>query len=489
MRRSRKPRARRRPWARALALVVPLALVLIATLAPSGQARGTRERSPEEEALVATQSAEKQERRQAEREERAQAKQQQREERAAARKERSESSQGEAKQDGAPHPNPLQREREHAVVTFGCSQVTWEWRGFRDTPSPTNTVKEVVTVDHEYGVGSLFTFTGTAATDTISFPILAPGHYTIDAWGHWKHTQANGLGGGFDVHAPVTCLPDPALSVTKEQKLEGGSGSFTESPLSGVTGQTVDYEILVKNTGNVPLTLGSFTDAHCDAGTISEPASPSLAEGAVATYTCKHVLSAEDATVGTYSNTATVTGTPLAGDGEPVRKTSNTVVANVTEASPSGGNGGNNSGTNPGSGSGNGSATGTGTGSTGVLSSTTSAAPKLGVLAFASATVPGLKGAPSGCARKSFRVSVKSTDVASVTFYLDSHKLKTLTAKNARKGLLSIEIDPTKLSVGVHKLTARITMTHTGSTAAKVGSRSVAVLRCHSAVVEPKFTG
>jgi hypothetical protein len=92
--------------------------------------------------------------------------------------------------------------------------------------------------------------------------------------------------------------------------------------------------------------------------------------------------------------------------------------------------------------------------------------------------------------RSSFRASVKSKGVASVAFYLDGRRLKTLTAKSARKGLISITIDPRKLSVGAHKLMAKITMAKASSASKAVrGTRTAVVLRCHAAVLTPKFTG
>jgi hypothetical protein len=110
------------------------------------------------------------------------------------------------------------------------------------------------------------------------------------------------------------------------------------------------------------------------------------------------------------------------------------------------------------------------------------------VLAFSSATLPKLNG-PQGCVRHDFRVSLKAAGVANVTFYLDGHKLRTITSKNAHKGLLTLLIDPDKLKVGTHKLKALITMKHTGSTKAKQGTRTVRILRCSSAALTPKFTG
>jgi hypothetical protein len=82
--------------------------------------------------------------------------------------------------------------------------------------------------------------------------------------------------------------------------------------------------------------------------------------------------------------------------------------------------------------------------------------------------------------RSSFRVTVKSAGVKSVTFYLDGHKLKALTAKNARKGLITLAINPTKLSVGSHRLMAKITMALTASSSTKPAhaSRTLTVLRC-----------
>jgi hypothetical protein len=274
----------------------------------------------------------------------------------------------------------------------------------------------------------------------------------------------------------VTVAPAaPAFSIEKLQRIAGG-GSFTTQTLSGQVGQTVEYEVVVKNTGNVTLTMSAFTDAQCDPGTISGgPAGGVLAAGASATYTCSHQLSEADLTVGSYSNTAGVTGTPPAGAGEAITHTSNTVVVTVTPSSPGGGGGG-------------GGGTSTSTPGSGVLSSSVTQPPASGVLAAALASVPRLR-VPQGCVRTRFRVSIKSAGVHSVTFYLDGHKLKTLTYKNAHSGLLSLQIDPSKWKVGVHRVLAKITMTAPGATKATTASRTAHVVRCRPAVLTPKFTG
>ncbi len=587
-RRARQARARRRLWARSLAVVLPLALVLVASLAPIGQARSARERSPEEEALAASQKA-------AKKEERRNAVRQEREERAAARK-------AQPKTDAHSNPGPAKREQEHVTVTFSCTGVTWEFRGFRDTPSRNNTVIETVVLNHGAAISESFTFTGTSGSNTTAFA-APPGHYTIDARGHWRSRAANGLAGGFDLHAPVSCSPTPALSVEKLQtiegsgspytaspltgvvgqvvdyqikvtntgnvplslgftdehcdpgtitggpggaelavgtsttydcthllggagqysntaevtgtppdgdgspvsessktvvvealpppppapaftieklqKIEGASGSYTTSQLPGLLGQTVDYEIVLENTGNVPLTLPAFTDSQCDAGTISGgPFGGVLGAGSTTVYRCSHRLDAADQTSGSYSNTVTLTLTPPEGDGAPITNGSNTVVVTVA---PSGSTPG---GQTPPSGSSTSSSP-----SSGVLSSSSvGEASKSGVLAFSSTAVPAFKG-PQGCVRSGFRVSIKAAGVASVSFYMDGRKLRTLTSRNARKGLLTIAIDPTKLKVGAHRLTARITMAATKSTKARTAARSVTVLRCAAAALTPRFTG
>ena len=87
-------------------------------------------------------------------------------------------------------------------------------------------------------------------------------------------------------------------------------GSYTSSQLTGQVGQTVDYEIIVKNTGNLPLTLSNSPTPTATRDGAGGPGGGALAVDASTTYTCTHVLDAADQSAGSYSNTATVTGTP-----------------------------------------------------------------------------------------------------------------------------------------------------------------------------------
>jgi hypothetical protein len=375
-------------------------------------------------------------------------------------------------------PNEVEGKWADGVAMITCTHVHWTFTNLPVTPQGTVTVVEVLRVDGSRH-RTTFSIDGQNGSQTTAIDAL-PGPSAISAVARWRVGK---LGGHLSIHAKLTCAPDPALSVLALQEIAGG-GSYTTSPLSGLAGQTVDYEMLVQNTGNVPLTLGGFTDAHCDAGTLSGgPGGAALAPEASTSYTCTHLLDAADQAAGSYSNTAAVTGTPPPGEGSPVTHGSNTLVVDVAPASAPR--------QEPHQETDAGGTTGTGSStpdaSSGELSGPPSAA-NAGVLGFAAVSVPALNG-PQGCVRGRFHVSIKSAGVQSVTFYLDGRKLRTLTAKNAHKRLLTIEIDPTGLKVGAHRLLAKITMAHSASVKATVASRKVTILRCEAPAVKPKLAG
>ena len=109
-------------------------------------------------------------------------------------------------------------------------------------------------------------------------------------------------------------------SRSKRLSASGGVGSFVKTEITGAKiGQSVEYHVVVKNTGNVPLKFGTLTDANCEliTGGASE-----LAPGAETTFSCTHTLAA----VGPYSNEASIEGSEGAGT-----KTSNKVTVSVTE--------------------------------------------------------------------------------------------------------------------------------------------------------------
>ena len=128
---------------------------------------------------------------------------------------------------------------------------------------------------------------------------------------------------------PPQPTAEPAFELEKLQQIQGSGTGFTTSPLSGAIGETVDYEIILTNTATVAETFSGFTDAPCDAGTISGgPGHEAVGPGQSTVYTCSHRLSAG----GIYLNAATVTGSTVGGF--PVEKTSNQVEVTTPLPAP-----------------------------------------------------------------------------------------------------------------------------------------------------------
>ena len=109
--------------------------------------------------------------------------------------------------------------------------------------------------------------------------------------------------------ATITSSPPaahPGLSVVKYERLAGAS-NFVTGPITAQVGQTVEYQIVVVNTGNVTEDV-HLADARCDAGTLTlVSGSPSsLAAGASLTYTCSHKVVASDGA--SFTNIAVANG-------------------------------------------------------------------------------------------------------------------------------------------------------------------------------------
>ncbi len=367
--------------------------------------------------------------------------------------------------------------------------------------------------------------------------------------------------------------PSPGFSIEKLQELEGSGASFTSAPLTGTLGQTVDYEIIVDNTGNVPLKLSGFSDPHCDSGTTTGgPGETLLAPSATTTFRCKHLLTTSTAIV----NIATVTGTPpgespLSHESPPVevKVASGEAVFTIEKLQRVAGSGASfttaqlsvapgltveyeivvkNTGSmamsfssltdpncDPGTvtgGSGESSvapgrsttflctralpgegmflnvATITGTGELPMtlesdvvkvlvssipqplhpggptLSGPTSHPGNTGVLASCEVSRPklhGLGGPESG----KFTVWVKSAGIRQITFYLDRHKLKRLLLHASKKGRFSVRIDAHRLTSGVHRVAFKTVMSN--PVCANVAATGAFVRP--EARVAPNFTG
>ncbi len=368
----------------------------------------------------------------------------------------------------------------HIAVRSECTTVTLAFSQFPETG--TRELHELITIMRNHGKEAIklplsYSFTGSQATQVVNLPVYL-GKYIVDVQAHWK-------GGHFDIGALVTCGPTPQLQIEKLERL-GEAGEYVHGPLTGNVGQTVDYAIVVRNTGNVPLDLSSLNDPNCDPGTLTGGESP-LAAGGSTTFTCRHTLTEADLQVGFYSNVASVTGTPPEGEGSPVERESETVVVLLTQPPPPvGPTPPPGLGPGPGTTQGSGNALGTQSASSGTGSST---GPSTGVLSFVQTTPPSLRG-PQGCVRHTFRASLKSKGVAAVAFYLDGHRLRSMSARSARHGVFTISIDISRLRVGAHRLVAKILMAKAASAGKQVrASRSLTFVHCASAAVRPKFTG
>ena len=103
------------------------------------------------------------------------------------------------------------------------------------------------------------------------------------------------------------------FEIHKEQRI-AGEGSFTTAKLSSEAGKKVEYQIVVKNTGNTTLKFGALKDAKCS--NILPAGETLLKAGESETFTCEHTLTEADENP--YKNTASI----MAGE---IEKTSNTV--------------------------------------------------------------------------------------------------------------------------------------------------------------------
>jgi hypothetical protein len=201
------------------------------------------------------------------------------------------------------------------TATFTCSSVTFSFTGFPNLPD--NIVSERIKVDGHTIYGGTLTFNGPSGLNTVTIS-LPEGRDSVSAF---AHSTSNGISFKMNIHPKgrITC-PD-SFSIEKLQEIAGSGEGFTTSELTAHVGQTVDYEIVVKNTGNVPLTFSEFTDANCE-NIAGGPGAKAIAPGESSTYTCEHVL----LSTGRYENGASDTGTPAKGGHFPINHLSNIVV-------------------------------------------------------------------------------------------------------------------------------------------------------------------
>ena len=83
-------------------------------------------------------------------------------------------------------------------------------------------------------------------------------------------------------------LEEPNYEIEKLQLIKGSGASFTKTELSGNVGEVVDYEVIVRNTGNVAIAFAPLVDKDCSS--ISPSGATELPLGGSEVFTCEHTL-------------------------------------------------------------------------------------------------------------------------------------------------------------------------------------------------------
>ena len=440
---------------RLLALAI-LAILALAAVAPAGQASDAGR--AEHQAERALQAAERAAHREAVRMQREAAHRQAQEVKAGKQ------SQRQAKKVVREAIRAALLEDPHAVVELECTRITVHFRAFNAVAESPNVIDQKIIFKQKPGPTpswvtptTAYSFEGSEATEEI--PIVAPmGESNIVLRARFA---SNGIKGGFNIRGSLTCPPIPRFTLETQQST---SGPFTSATIPGAVGQTVVYQTVAANTGNTPLSFTGFSDPGCD-GTPIGGTSGVIGPRESTTYFCMHTLTNADREAGFYANAASVTGTPEPGQGEPA--TVNSAGVLISPIAP-----GEEKPKQPEE-----PKKEVTTSSTPVTTTT----PKGGVADFSTTAVPSLHG-PAKCVRAGFIVSVKSSGVANVIFYVDGRRLARRTAHSAKGGWIALSVNGAKLKAGKHRLSATITMLP-GSPAAKavVASRARTVRRCSAA--------
>jgi hypothetical protein len=126
----------------------------------------------------------------------------------------------------------------------------------------------------------------TVSEDESSDPAAA-----VDAASHVTAVWTRYIGFGFGnlIVQASQYAPSKSFTIETSQKLSF-EPTYTQADLNGHVGDTVDYEIVVTNTGSTSLRFGALKDASCEG---ISPAGPTELESlGEETFTCSHKLGA-----------------------------------------------------------------------------------------------------------------------------------------------------------------------------------------------------
>lgn len=234
----------------------------------------------------------------------------------------------------------------------------------------------------------------------------------------------------------TTLIVAPAIGVTK-----------SATPASVTVGGTINYTIVVTNTGNVDLTV-TPQDAGC---TSFDATAFTLAVGASKTLTCQHVTAAADGAQ--YTNQVCVNGVDTIGGKASACAQVSTPI--TPAAAPT-------------------------------TAPTTTTPPQQVVLGQRISRGTARLSGRTGCLARSFNARVRGTQITRVVFLVDGKVVKTLTRPNLG-GSYAVRINPRSLRFGLHRIVARVRFTSGSGTRAKV--LRLRFQRCAKALVSPRFTG
>jgi hypothetical protein len=299
--------------------------------------------------------------------------------------------------------------------------------------------------DSSFDPGDIWTYTCTTTiTDAMGDELVN----TVEACGTYWETEK------CDTDTHTTVIPKPAILLDK-------TGAATAA-----AGSTFTYSFKATNVGNVTLTNVVLSDDRCQSTlTRVEPnlADQAFDKGDEWFYTCTVVAPAGPAQV---DNVAKVCGDFDAEDVDPMTVCDDDPHT-FTVPPPGSPPGDNPPGANP-------------------PSSTPNVVPPPGggVLPVSIASGRASLRGPSGCVKQAFKARVSGRSIASVTFYVDGRKVKTISGKRAAYVL---QVRPGRYGFGRHKIVARVQFTAASGTKAR--RIPLTFRRCAQGAVAPRFTG
>ena len=247
-----------------------------------------------------------------------------------------------------------------------------------------------------------------------------------------------------DTDRHCTDIIHPAIQVKK-----------TADRATAQVGDTIGYRFDVTNPGDTGLTV-TLSDARCDTGTLKGPQKLAgdqddlLEPDEQWRYTCTHKVTASDPDP--LPNTVHVTGKDKIGGPSGTVEDEDSAVVDLTQpaAKPK---------------------------------------PQQQVLAAEQQATPRgrarLSG-PSGCVYKPFNAVVRGRQIRRVTFFVDGRRIVIRKAKRGQR-TFKARIRPSRLSVGVHRVTARVVF----RTPSRTRPRTLVLSFQHCARLapSPRFTG